>query len=191
MGPEAGESGAVLALAGRRIDAPDSEPRFPPTSISNVRRKLERRFSAKVTCLVCSAACGADLLALEAAERVGIPYHVILPFDIHEFRRTSVVDRPGRDWGSLFDRIINNAASQGRLWVDDLDPNDEDSFRKANLLILRKARSTAEELGGGKTSDARAIVVWEGRTRGPDDITDHFRNEAISLGLPIETISTV
>ena len=90
----------IVALAGRRIDKPDADaPRFPLTSVDLVRGRLHHLLSVKkVTTLVCSAACGADLLALAAARDLGIRRRVILPFTRERFRVTSVVDRPG-DWG--------------------------------------------------------------------------------------------
>ena len=47
--------------------------------------------------LVCSAACGADLIALQAAGRVSLRRRIVLPFEPSRFRDSSVVDRPG-DW---------------------------------------------------------------------------------------------
>jgi hypothetical protein len=59
----------VVALAGRRIDAPGSDPpRFPLDNVPTVRTRLARLMSAEhVTALICSTACGADRVALEEA----------------------------------------------------------------------------------------------------------------------------
>jgi hypothetical protein len=181
----------VVALAGRRIDAPNAEPRFPLANVPKVRKELERRLTTSVRWLVCSAACGADLLALETADRVGIPYHVVLPFAPSEFRKTSVVDRPGMNWGSIFDDIVAKATRSDRLWVDHLDPKAEDSFRTANLRILQLARELSDREPSVAGRDVRAMLVWEGRSRGPEDITDHFRREAEQHGFQIENVSTV
>src|SRR5947209_320182 len=94
----------VIALAGRRIDAPNAEtPRFPLENREKVGNRI-RDFLAEhgATALVCSAACGADLLALEAAEELGLRRRILLPFAPDRFRATSVTDRPG-EWGPLFD----------------------------------------------------------------------------------------
>ena len=60
---------AVIALAGRRTDAPDAaNVRFPPANVDIVKERIRRhleRLTART--LVCSAACGADLVALDAA----------------------------------------------------------------------------------------------------------------------------
>src|SRR5437879_1306075 len=98
---------AVIALGGRRIDAPDADPpRFPLKNVPIVRRRLAALLSAEhAEALVCSAACGADLIALEEAERLGLHRRIVLPFQPKRFRETSVTDRPG-DWGSVFDRLV-------------------------------------------------------------------------------------
>src|SRR6266513_899405 len=111
-------SGAVAALAGRRIDAPDTkEPRFPLPMAPEVRKMLLALLRReKIRLLICSAACGADLIALDAALKLGIRCRVVLPFEPDKFRRTSVVDRPG-DWGSLFDHALSVVESSGDLQV--------------------------------------------------------------------------
>ncbi len=60
---------AVIALAGRRIDAADAAmPRFPLENIPLVRKRLaDLLVQERAVALVCSAACGADLIALEEA----------------------------------------------------------------------------------------------------------------------------
>src|ERR1700694_5191780 len=98
---------AVIALAGRRIDAPDTDPpRSPRETAPIVRQRIAALLSAEhAEALVCSAACGTDLIALTEAERLGLRRRIVLPFPAKRFRETSVTDRPGA-WGPLFDRMI-------------------------------------------------------------------------------------
>src|SRR5579864_5088458 len=114
---------AVVALVGRRIDGADTfPPRFPRDAVPSVRRRLTDLFAREhAVVLVCSAACGSDLLALEQAELLGLRRRIILPFPPDRFRQTSVVDRPG-DWGLMFDRLVAAAESAGDLIV--LSAND-------------------------------------------------------------------
>src|SRR4051794_17846073 len=109
---------AVIALAGRRIDAEDADsPRFPARNIPAVRNRLaELLVREKALALVSSAACGSDLIGLEEAERIEIRRRIVLPFSQGKFRATSVVDRPG-DWGSSFDRLVAQAEQQGDLVI--------------------------------------------------------------------------
>ena len=75
-------AGTVVALAGRRIDAePTDEPKFPFERVGAVRDAITAKLmSEQARALVCSAACGADLLALDAAEELELRTRVILPF---------------------------------------------------------------------------------------------------------------
>jgi len=66
----------IVALAGRRIDKKDQDPRrFPSTteSVELVRRRIHEKFlNLRASGLVSSAACGADLLALAEANELGL-----------------------------------------------------------------------------------------------------------------------
>ena len=80
-----------------------------------VRRRIVDLLAEEHTeALVCSAACGADLIALEEAERLGLRRRIVLPFSPRQFRETSVTDRPG-DWGPFFDRLVEAAKVAGDL----------------------------------------------------------------------------
>jgi hypothetical protein len=71
----AGTSHSVIAVAGRRIDAADAQTsRFPFKNASAVRSALLRMFEDASPLLVVGlAACGSDLLALDAALGYGHP----------------------------------------------------------------------------------------------------------------------
>jgi hypothetical protein len=108
----------VIALAGRRVDASDAtQKRFPAENASAVKRQI-RDFlqSNDASALVCAAACGADILALEAAGELGLRRRIVLPFDKATFRASSVVDRGG-DWGERYDRVVSEVEGQGDLFV--------------------------------------------------------------------------
>ncbi|MGN6674074.1 MAG: hypothetical protein ACTHMA_12280, partial [Thermomicrobiales bacterium] len=108
----------IVAVAGRRIDAVDAPvPRFP---LAN-RRRVARRIAASLerlgaTTLVASAACGADLLALDAAGTHSLRRRVILPYDEEWFLEDSVLDRPGR-WAGMFRAQVAAAHTAGDLVI--------------------------------------------------------------------------
>src|SRR6266567_9046655 len=111
-------SGAVVALVGRRIDPePTLTPRFPLDQVDRVSMEIADQLRrSHAVALVCSAACGADLIALEAAQNMGLRTCIILPFSAARFREVSVVDRPHPEiWGSMFDRVICVARARGTL----------------------------------------------------------------------------
>lgn len=177
----------IVALAGRRIDAPHvTEVRFPPTRVANVKTEIRRLLQeGHATAFVGSAACGADLIGLDAAASLALRLRIVLPFAPDEFRKTSVVDRPG-DWGTLYDRVIERVRSAGDLVVLEQASGD-DAYRATNGAILDEALSLAEQ-------DKRrvvAMIVWDGKSRGKDDITEQFRGEAIARGLRVVEVSTV
>ena len=175
---------AIAALAGRRIDAQDSDvQRFPLAEADHIFEKLLRRFRQEhVVRLVCSAACGADILALEAANILMIPTTIVLPFAPYVFRRVSVTDRPG-NWGERFDRLVQAALKNDGLIELGLDVADENAYVIANHRIIEAA------LGAGK-SRKLAFIVWEGHSRGRDDTTAEFLKTALFHGFEKKSIIT-
>ncbi len=173
----------IIALAGRRVDAVDvEESRFSPEqeNIKRVRKTLYTMFISQGSiALVCSAACGADLLALEEAGRLGLRRRIVLPFSAAKFRLTSVIDRPG-DWGSLFDKAIEEADARGDLVV--LEPEPEDgAYVKTNHSIIEEAIA----LGNDLEHPVSAVRVWEGKPRGAGDLTEEFGRYAKKKGVPL------
>lgn len=181
------ESPRIIALAGRRIDAPGSQPeRFPLERVPAVRDALRARFLERPTCaLVSSAACGADLLALELAEELEIPAFVVLPFAAKRFRTSSVTDRPG-DWGALFDRIVERARRADRLIVHEEVGEGSAAYAAVNRAILDEAAKLGTRLGLATT----AVLVWDGRSRGDGDFTDAFGALAREMGMEVLQVPT-
>jgi hypothetical protein len=177
----------ILGLAGRRIDAPEtSDPVFPSGNAGKVRERLEHLLSEQgVRVLVCSAACGADLIALQAAETLNIRRRIILPFEPSQFRQTSVIDRPG-DWGPVFDRIIRAAELRGDLIDLQLNKGDE-AYVAGNHAILDEIVRVAKASG----DQAAVSLVWDQRSKGRDDYTDYLGQAARELGLAVFEVSTL
>lgn len=165
----------VVALAGRRIDAPDAQAsRFPSGFTNSVKQKLIICLSSvNATHLVSSGACGADLLALEAAEELGIGKTMILPFDADTFRSTSVTDRPG-DWGIVYDKLVRVLKKENQLMELKLSKEDSEVYLETNFRILDQAQKIAEQ----SKQEIMALIVWEGKPKDADDTTYHFMQEA-------------
>ena len=176
----------IIALAGRRIDAADAkQPRFPLHSVPIVRERLRHMFNnLGAIALVCSAACGADLIALSQAGALGLRRRVVLPFDRQSFRETSVNDRPG-EWGPLYDRIIDEVVAAGDL-VTMHYTSEEEAYAATNRAILDEAISLAKHY----SQPATAALVWDGISRGDHDITEAFGVEARKRGLPLVEVNT-
>jgi hypothetical protein len=188
--------GAVVVLSGRRIDAePTLAPRFPFDQVDRVGMEIgEKLRRAHAVALVCSAACGADLIALETAQRMGLRTRIILPFSADRFRETSVVDRPRPEfWGSMFDRVTRAARAHGDLVELDKAQAD-DAYSTAIDVIIGEAR----KLAGIKPPEQSrrslplvALVVWEGAPRGPGDNTNRFVELAQESDFRVEQILTL
>jgi hypothetical protein len=178
----------VLAVAGRRIDAPDAETRrFPLRNVALVRERIRALFEArKPAALVSSAACGADLLALEQASALGIRYRVILPFERERFRCTSVTDRPG-DWAPLYDRLLDDIAPSQDLILSPASATGEPPYAAVSRMILNEAESLAQPYN----CRAVAVLVWDGQSRGGNDLTNSFGEDARQRGMEVLTICTV
>jgi hypothetical protein len=177
----------VLALSGRRIDPLETtHPAFPQDHVETVRIRLLRLFrDLGATTLVCSAACGADLLGLDVAQSLGIRSRVVLPYDPLCFRHTSVVDRPG-DWGPIFDRVIL-AAVHNCDFINLQLPDTEASFLVTNEAVLEQAGVLSEASG----ERAAAVLVWEGVPKGESDFTERFGRSAGNRGMEVYSVHTL
>src|SRR5262245_18154338 len=100
----------IVALAGRRVAAPDADSvRFPAPNAGLVEERLRDLFRAyDAHILVGSAACGADLIAQHVAQSMQLARVIVLPYSVDQFRESSVVDRGGH-WGEWFDALLPGA----------------------------------------------------------------------------------
>lgn len=178
---------SVIALAGRRIDPEGADfRRFPLENQTIVRNRIrESLIELEAFMLVCSAAAGADLIALEVARQLGLRYRVVIPFSIEKFKATSVADRPG-SWGTSYDSIVEDAAHQYELLVMEIDGEPIEAYRRVNETILEEAQTLATPDG-----EALALIVWEGRARNGNDLTAEFAQAAMRKSMRVSEISTL
>ena len=132
----------IIAFAGRRVDAPNAkDARFPSTNVPVVADRVREEFQeCGATAIVSSAACGADLLALEAAGELGT------------------------EWGSIFDRIVDDVEDNGDLRILGRTTDDDAAYAATNEAILDMAEEVAEE--SDVPEDAVAVIAWNGQSRG-------------------------
>lgn len=190
----------IIALAGRRIDAKDADPsRFPPRNRKKVKETLKTLFKkTSVKGLVCSAACGADLLALEAADELNLHYRIVLPSERKKFREKSVTDRGG-DWGEVFDKIYNKAKKRREVIELISSTENDEIYIETNNRILDEAVLLARKCSHKAVKDVSeeliekkilVVIVWEGKSRGDDDITAKFAETGRSRGFKLEQVLT-
>lgn len=190
----------IVALAGRRIDVVDCKhSRFPLKNAAKVQERIRAKLiEHQATTLICSGACGADLLALEAARAIeNMRLRLVLPFEPERFRQTSVIDRPG-NWGAIFDRVLLEIEAAGDLVILSLRDKSYSAYTATNQAIIEEALAIAQLTTGDckatrneKGSDkVIALVVWDKISHGNYDVTAHFKDEALKCGLSVEEIAT-
>ena len=176
----------IIAFAGRRIDADNSErPVFPLALTGSVKARIIQALrDTDAKHIVSSGACGTDLLAMQAAETLQISKTMVLPFKAETFKTTSVIDRPG-DWGFIFDNLVKELRQSGQLIELNLDKDDPEVYTKANLRILDEAEKLAAK---DPHPAVTAIIVWEGKPRSTGDTTHHFMLEALKRNFIVKEI---
>ncbi|HEX9035713.1 MAG TPA: hypothetical protein VF808_01850 [Ktedonobacterales bacterium] len=182
----------IVVVAGRRID-PENAPytRFPVNARAAVGMRIKSALrDLKVTTLVASAACGADLLALDAARALGARRRVILPYQEDWFLTDSVTDRPG-DWKELFEGLIADARDTHDLIILGQARGSDEAYIAANDAIIAEGLRLADAENPASPGDALAgLIVWEGAPRGPDDVTEHMRQRLQGASGQIVTVRT-
>jgi hypothetical protein len=162
----------IAALAGRRSDSPAVRSRIGNALIA-----------AGATTLVCGAAYGAGLLALEVAGEIGLRRCVVLPW-APEIVRERSLDAATAGWGPRFDALIAAVAAAGDLTVLDLPPSGANPSERTNEGILTRALA----LAAGSGASAAAFAVWDGPGEHRTGDTRHFVRTAQWLGMPVTTI---
>ena len=135
----------VIAFAGHMIDAPGrSVPRFPAALEPAVRTALRKHLARlRQPVVYTSAACGADLIFIEAAQEIGAEVNIVLPFDREDFVRTSVAIG-GDEWVARFDAALERATrvifATEEAYLDDDVLFDYAAMLLEGLTALRAAQ---------------------------------------------------
>ena len=168
--------GVLVVQAGNRIDGPDrARARFPSDRERAVADRLGELLDVLVPeGVVTSAAAGADLLMVEAADKRQVPVHLVLPFPRARFRVMSVEDRGAR-WVAAFDQALARADESGSLVELDLEP-DVDGLHAGNQALLDHASARAR-------TGLLAVAVRPAGGDDPPSVTDDFVRRAGDAGL--------
>jgi len=165
----------VAAFTGHMLDAPGrSPPRFPAALEDAVARALDARIEASnIGFAYCSAACGGDLLFIEALLERGAEVHVVLPFEREDFVATSVAFA-GEHWTARFDRALARVASVG-YGVRERHLGDDSLFAYAGALVHGAAVLHARELEAEPVLVALVDEASERRSGGSVDLLSEWR----------------
>ena len=182
----------VLAFAGHMVDTDERNvPRLPATLVPAVRGALDRHLAGLHQPIVfSSAACGGDLLFIEAALAQHAEVNVVLPFDRADFIRTSVAVGGGA-WVRRFDDALSRV-TRIIMATDENHLGDDILFEHAARLVEGFSRLRAAQLetsprmlcvidpssDGGVGGTQSAYERWK-RTIGPPQVIDlrALRNE--------------
>lgn len=147
----------VMVFSGHMIDAPGrQQPRFPAEMESAVSAALRARLAALAPIAVyASAACGADLLCLEAARELGIETHIVLPFPSEQFRQASI-DFAGAEWPARFQSALD-AAESVTITSDHRASGSTATYEYANLVLTGLGRLRASRLDAPLV----ALAAWD------------------------------
>lgn len=178
----------VLVFSGHMIDQPGrGKPRFPkelePTVANAIRQRLEH-VGAGVG--YSSAACGSDILFLEAMLDRGGEVVVVLPYEREQFIRDSVSVISGSKWRARFERVLEHAtrvviASTQRLEIGGV------SHDYANQLLVGLASIRASQL----ETELTAMALWDGLYGDGPGGTASAVERWRAIGLPVEIIDLV
>jgi len=171
----------LVIFSGHMIDAPDRRvPRFPPEKEDAIRQLLETKLESMNAGIgFASAACGSDILFLEAMLARGGAIHVVLPWPAEEFVKTSVDLNGKGTWNKRFEAVLERAASirvLGQLYM----PGSVTGFEYCNLAVNGLARVFARSLD----LEITPLAVWDGQVGAPGgtgSFVRYWRNHRVPV----------
>ncbi|MFZ3376583.1 MAG: TRAFs-binding domain-containing protein, partial [Chthoniobacterales bacterium] len=149
----------VILFAGHMIDRPDRpSPRFP----SELERFVAREIRDKIKKLkpgfgFSSAACGSDILFIEAMLDIDAKVSVALPYEKEQFIRDSVDFVPGSDWRARVERVLARVARVITVSTQRLEIGGV-SYDFCNDMLLGLAAIHARQLD----TPLVPLAVWDG-----------------------------
>ncbi len=150
----------VVVFSGHMIDQRSRpSPRFPPELESNVYHAIRDRLQKLDARLgYACAACGSDILFLEAILELNGEAHIVLPYDQELFIKDAVDIIPGSNWLNRFDRVTQKAT---KVIVASKRPLREGNVlgEYTNRLLHGLAKMRAEQLD----TELVPLAVWNGK----------------------------
>lgn len=164
----------VVAFAGHMLDQPGAErPRFWPALEGPVKAEIQRRLDRLDARIGYSAAaCGADLLFVEAMLERGAEVHIVLPFEVEDFVASSV-RYAGARWEMRFRNALKLAHSV-TLATEERYLGHEQLFRFGSQVLHGLALLRARFLG----TNPYLLALWNmepgSLVGGTADVIDHW-----------------
>ena len=150
----------VVLFAGHMIDRADRKvPRFPAYLEADVAAAIRKALDeVDATIGFSSAACGADLLFIEAMHDRGGHVHVVLPYEPQPFIADSVAIVPDGNWVERFNCAMEDERTDVSLASHGRGIQDSVAFEYCNEFLFGLASLQAARLG----AELAPIAVWDG-----------------------------
>ncbi|RZM76629.1 TRAFs-binding domain-containing protein [Leptolyngbya iicbica] len=148
----------VAVFCGHMVDAPDRPtPRFPPELEPHVYQAiydyLERH---NIRFGYASAACGSDLLFLEAMLALKGETHIVLPYEQQQFIQDSVAVVPTGNWRHRFEQAIAHATEVIIASQHKIASVNEVFFEYSYRMLHGLAKVRATQLN----TELMPLTVW-------------------------------
>lgn len=180
--------GPVIVFAGHMVDfnlPAGRSARFPAANESAVAEAISRKLKRLgPEASYSSAACGSDILLLEAMRDLGRTARVVLPFDRTEFRSKSVTPGGGH-WGERYDNVLN-WIGEARIHEVSKTPLEfaSSSYDFANMVLQGMAAVNADELD----TELVGVAVWDGQAGFGPGGTASIVTRWLGAGMRVELI---
>lgn len=177
----------VLLFSGHMIDHPQREiARFPSAKVPSLTRMLLNQLvQLKVgegDIAISGAACGGDLMFVEAILALGLKAELFLHTDIERHIKEALV-YAGARWIELFEQVRHHPRVRihilppfGERPVDEADP-----FIANNLWMLKTALALGPERLNG-------VLLWNGQGGDAPGGTAHMKAEMEAAGASVSVV---
>lgn len=147
----------VVVFCGHMIDRPGRlQPRFPAHLEGAVQQAISDRLQQLDARLgYASAACGSDILFLEALRELKGELHIVLPYNREQFITDSVDVMPEGNWRERFESLMQSATEVITASGQKLQENDV-VYEYSNRLLHGLAKMRASQLG----TDLIPMAAW-------------------------------
>lgn len=181
------QTAKIVLFSGHMIDHPQREvPRFPPKKVPSLTRRLMATLQwigiGEGDVSISGAACGGDLMFVEAVLALGLRAELFLHTSVERHIKEALA-YAGRHWIDLFEQVSKHP----RVGIHILPPvgerpiDEEDPFVANNLWMMRTAMALGPERLHG-------ILLWNGQGGDAPGGTAHMKNEMEAAGAPVSVV---
>ena len=146
----------VVVFSGHMTDRPSRPtPRFPAEAEGGVAAEIARQLEALNAGIgYASAACGSDILFLEAVRDRGGEVNIVLPYELDQFRHDSVNrdwagDPAGPRWAERLEALLKAEGTRSRHRLDRPTQRRRTGARIRQPVHLRPGGDQGVATGGG------------------------------------------